>query len=230
MRTGPNIRKRADGRYEARYIKGRTAENRIIYGYCYGHTYEEAEQKRNKILSQRTDSEPDAKTTFESNLLILGAGGHGKVVKEVAEAMGIYARIDFLDDADGNGTVGKIADYINLVGNYKYAFVGIGNNNFRKQMLEKLENAGYEIPTLIHPRAYISPSCSIGGGSVVEPMAVVNAGASVGKGCIISVGSIVDHDSVIEDCVHVNAGAICKAGSFVETCMKLEAGQVIRGY
>lgn len=229
MRIGPNIRKRADGRYEARYIKGRTAENRIIYGYCYGHTYEEAEQKRNQILNKKADAASDVKTTFDKNLLIIGAGGHGKVVKEVAEAMGIYSKISFLDD-DSSETVGKIADYINLAGDYKYAFVGIGDNHFRMQMLEKLEKAGYEVPTLIHPRAYISPTCSIGSGSVIEPMAIVNAGASIGKGCIISVGSIVDHDAVIEDCVHVNAGAICKAGSFVSSCVKLEAGQVVLGY
>ena len=50
MRTGDNIRQRIDGRFEARYIKGRSDEGRAVYGYCYGKTPEEASQKREEAL------------------------------------------------------------------------------------------------------------------------------------------------------------------------------------
>lgn len=162
------------------------------------------------------------------NLLIIGAGGHGKVVKEIAELLG-YQGIDFLDD-NSSEAIDKIADSQNFVKDYQYAFVGIGNNKFRGELLKRLEQEGFEIPSLIHPTAYISKSAVIGKGTVVEPMAIVNANSKVGAGCIISVGAIVDHDVVLEDCVHVNAGAICKAGSFVAKETKLEAGQVVKGY
>lgn len=161
-------------------------------------------------------------------LLIIGAGGHGKVVKEIAESLG-YNDIAFLDDKS-NGAIGTIADSQKFVEEYQYAFVGIGNNKFRGELLEKLEQEGFEIPILIHPSAYVSRSAVIGKGTVVEPMAIVNANSKIGAGCIISVGAIVDHDVVLEDCVHVNAGAICKAGSFVAKETKLEAGQVVKGY
>ncbi len=48
MAKGENIFKRKDGRWEARYIKGREATGKIKYGYCYGRTYREAKEKAEK--------------------------------------------------------------------------------------------------------------------------------------------------------------------------------------
>ena len=165
---------------------------------------------------------------MNKGLLIIGAGGHGKVVKEIAEALG-YTNIAFLDDNSAEA-IGKIADSKAFVNQFQEAFVGIGNNKFRSELLTRLEQEGFAIPVLIHPTAYVSKSAVIGNGTVVEPMAIVNANSKIGIGCIVSVGSIVDHDAALEDCVHVNAGAICKAGSFVSKETKLEAGQVVKGY
>lgn len=165
---------------------------------------------------------------MNKNLLILGAGGHGKVVKEIAEALG-YKNIAFLDD-NSQEAIGKISDSKAFVNDYQEAFVGIGNNKFRGELLSRLEQEGFTIPVLIHPMAYISKTAIIEKGTVVEPKAIVNANSKVSRGCIISVGAIVDHDVVLEDYVHVNAGAICKAGSFVAKEIKLEAGQVVKGY
>ncbi|MGM9562202.1 MAG: hypothetical protein ACI3WT_08165 [Phascolarctobacterium sp.] len=162
------------------------------------------------------------------NLLIIGAGGHGKVVNEVAEAVG-YTNIAFLDDNSAEA-IGKVADSKNFLGEYKDVFVGIGNNKFRGELIARLEQEGFNIPILIHPTAYISKSAVIEQGTVIEPKALVNTNSKIGKGCIISVGAIVDHDVVLENCVHVNAGAICKAGSFVAKETKLEAGQIVKGF
>ena len=168
------------------------------------------------------------------SLLIIGAGGHGKVVKEVALAMknaseNAYDRVDFLDDNSGEA-IGKISEAELFKNQYDDAFCGIGNNQFRKNILEKLAVLGYKIPVLIHPTAYVSATAVINRGTVVEPNAIVNANTIVGSGCIISVGAIVDHDVIVGDYCHVNAGAICKAGSKLETCLKLEAGEVVKGY
>ncbi len=163
------------------------------------------------------------------NLLIIGAGGHGKVVKEVAESLGTYAKIDFADD-NSQEAVGKIKDLRILRKDYEAAFVGIGNNHLRRELLERLEQYGYSIPTLVHPTAYVSKTAVIMKGTVVEPKAIVNAYSRVGEGCIISVGAILDHDVILESCVHVSAGAICKAGSTLAAEIKLESGQVLKGY
>lgn len=162
-------------------------------------------------------------------LLIIGAGGHGKVVKEVAEALNIYEKIDFLDD-NSQEAVGKIADMETMCATYEAAFVGIGNNEFRGKLIKQLQELGYDVPLLIHPTAYVSKSASIGIGTVVEPKAIVNANTVIGTGCIISVGAIVDHDVNMGDNVHANAGSITKAGATVESFRKLEAGEVVLGY
>lgn len=172
---------------------------------------------------------------MSKRLLVLGAGGHGKVVREVALSLSdidgkpVYDAVDFLDD-NSSDAIGKIDD----LGKYRYqysdAFCGIGNNRIRKQLLDQAEKLGYSIPVLIHPTAYISPSAVIEAGTVVEPKAIVNANTVIHRGCIISVGAIVDHDVVVNEFIHVNAGTIVKAGARVESGRKLEAGEVVLGY
>lgn len=159
-------------------------------------------------------------------LLIIGAGGHGRVVAETAEAIGIYETIDFIDDNKPN-VIGRIADLDTLDKQYDSAFVGIGDNRLRFELINKLEKIGYEVPTLIHPAAYVSPSATIEKGTIIEPKSVVNANSYIGMGCILSVGAIVDHDAKIGKCCHINAGAIIKSVTEVEDFRKLEAGEVV---
>ena len=168
-------------------------------------------------------------------LLLLGAGGHGKVVYEVAHSLcdrdgtPLYTVIDFLDDAVSDA-VGKMAELESIGRNYDAIFCGIGNNAFRRELMERTAKMGKEIPALIHPSAYISSSAIVEKGTIVEPKAIVNTNAWVQQGSIISVGAIVDHDAVIGSYSHVNAGAICKAGSHIESGRKLEVGKVVLGY
>lgn len=165
-------------------------------------------------------------------LLILGAGGHGKVVREVAlsilgiDGAPVYETVDFLDDEEENA-IGTITDMEKFRNCYSEMFCGIGNNPIRKQLLKQAEEMGFSIPVLIHSSAYISPSAALEAGTVVEPRAIINANSIVRKGCIISVGAIIDHDVEIGEFSHVNAGAIVKAGTSVERGKKLEAGEVV---
>lgn len=161
-------------------------------------------------------------------LLILGCGGHGRAVAEVALDCG-YTQVAFLDDNDTNA-LGKIEDMDRYVSEYPVSFVGIGNAKLRNELLQRLERLGYEIATLIHPTAYVSRSAVLGKGTVVEPHAIVNTGTSIGCGGILSVGSIVDHDAKIGVCCQIDTGAIVKSGGFVGDFMKIEAGQVVPGY
>lgn len=172
---------------------------------------------------------------MRKRLLILGAGGHGRVVQEVALSMicndgkSVYEAVDFLDD-NAETAIGKIADLEKLKNDYDSVFCGIGDNGIRKRLHDQARALGFSIPVLIHPTAYISPTSVIEFGTVVEPKAIVNTNAVVHSGCIISVGAIVDHDTYIGEFAHVNAGAIIKAGAKVESFRKLEAGEVVMGY
>ena len=162
---------------------------------------------------------------MNNNLLILGAGGHGRVVKETAQAMGCFDRIEFLDD-NSKETIGKCKDFKQFIRDFTYAFVAFGNNELRLKWIEELNEAGFQLPVLIHPTSYISPSAKIGAGTIVESMAVVNTNAIIDKGCILSIGALVDHDSIVSECTHINSGAIVKAGCKVNPLTKVDAGMV----
>lgn len=159
------------------------------------------------------------------NLLILGAGGHDQVVKEIARKTRKYEKIDFLDDNSRNA-IGVFADYAIFLNKYKYAFVAIGNPDIRKNWQQKLVQKGYEIPSFISKSAYVSKSSNIKRGSVIMPKTVVNANVQIGEGYIISAGAIVDHDFKIGQYCHINAGAIIPSYSIVPYFTKVNYGEV----
>ncbi len=163
-------------------------------------------------------------------LLIIGAGGHGQVVKDIAVACGYNPQgIDFLDDSAPN-TVGKIDEAPYIAPNYDSVIIAIGNNTLRTSITEKVERCDcVNIATLVHPAAYASPTAVVGKGTVVGPNAVINTNCRIGEGCIISAGAIVDHDSSIGYFSHINAGAVCMAGSKIEKLCKVNAGEIIQG-
>lgn len=165
---------------------------------------------------------------MEKKLLIIGAGSHGQVVAEVAEDCG-FSDIAFVDD-NSKSAIGTISDLEKLKEKYKYAFVGIGNNKLRERLLVKIKKIGFNVPVFVHPTAYVSRTCEIKEGSIIEPKAIVNAHSVIGEGSIISVGSIVDHNVIVGRCCHINSGSIVKAGAKITDYEKLEAGEVVLGY
>ncbi|PHV70149.1 pilin glycosylation protein [Sporanaerobium hydrogeniformans] len=143
-------------------------------------------------------------------LLIVGAGGHGKVVLEMAQAMGGYDAICFIDDqlvgekVLGHQVVGKIADCKELQQSFQEAIVAIGDNALRLELTKKLLVMGYKMPPIIHPKAIISRSAQIGEGTVVMPLAVVNAEVTINQAVIVNTGVIVEHDCRVEAGVHLS--------------------------
>lgn len=207
MRIGNNIRQRADGRFEARYPKGRDEKGRLIYGCCYGRTYEEAAEKREAILRQ---SQP----VREMNLLILGAGSHGTELRELARSLNLFRRIAFLDDiVEKTDVIGPCADLARYVHEYPIAIPAVGDHDLRMRWLEELAGAGFVLPVLIHPGAVVSPSASIGYGTVICARATVGSGAVIGKGCIVSSGATIDRGVVVPDGTHIDCGRVVTANS-----------------
>ena len=121
-------------------------------------------------------------------LLIIGAGGHGKCCYDIAQRMGNFSQIDFVDDnaeiVFGKKVVGKSDDLHMLKKDYDSAFVAIGNNEIRYNITQKLIEIGYSIPILSDPSSVISSFSEIGKGTVVFPNSVVEATAIIGEGCI----------------------------------------------
>lgn len=162
------------------------------------------------------------------NLLILGAGGFGRTAAELARCTGQFGKIRFLDDASREeDVVGTLAEYRAFAGEYPCAAVAIGNNAVRLQWVRTLRQAGFELPVLVHPRAWVSPSATVGAGSFVLPGAVINTGVSAGAGCIVNCNAVLDHDCRLEDGVHACLGCIVKAGAVISSGQKVEAGEVV---
>lgn len=159
-------------------------------------------------------------------LIIIGAGGHGQVVADVAAQTGKYNDIIFLDDA-ANCAVGPCSSYEKYIDDTTEFYVAFGNNTGRLAWIEKLITAGAKLAVIVHPTAYVSPRAVLGGGTSILPNAIVNTDVVVGKGCIINIGAIVDHRTVLEDGVHLAPGAIVKAENHIAACNKVESGEVI---
>ena len=141
-----------------------------------------------------------------NNLLILGAGQFGRVAKEVAESMGRFDRIAFLDD-NSDQAIGKLEDHEKFVADFSYAFVAIGNSDLRLKYIEELEEACFAIAVLVSPEAHVSPSAQLMKGTIVAPGAVVNANSTVAVGCFVCAGAIVDHNSFVATVVSSIAAA-----------------------
>ena len=156
------------------------------------------------------------------NLLIAGAGGHGKVVAEAAMESGRWEKIAFADDLfPGLSSVydwpvlGRIDQIPEFQSDYTDLAVAIGNNFLRIGWLNQFQSLGFQIPVIIHPQAYVGRSVSVQPGTVILAKAVINIGTMVGKGCIINTAAIVEHDCELGDGVHVSPGANVAGGVFI---------------
>ncbi len=143
-----------------------------------------------------------------NRLIIIGAGGHGKVIADMAVKNG-YTDIHFVDDRAtgmcmGFPIAGRCSDLVTLDDGATDFVIGIGSNTVR-QALSRTYDVNWV--SLIHPSAQIGLFVSIGKGTVVMAGAVINACATVGEHCIINTCAVVEHDNVIEDYVHISPNA-----------------------
>lgn len=166
--------------------------------------------------------------TKYSHILVLGRGGFGAELGEMLEDCG-WGKPVYLDD-NAPGCAGALRDYVDpaLRRRCPAAFVALGNNALRVQLIQKLTAVGYKLPVFIHPAAVVSRSAGLGAGSVVLPFAFVGANVRVGVGCLLNAGAIVDHDAALGAGVHIAPGGIVKAGARVEAQTKVDSGQIIQ--
>lgn len=147
-----------------------------------------------------------------TDLLVVGGGGHAKVVIDVARAAG-YTPVAALDP----GSIGSTCNGVPVVGDDNKAgelfaggltrcAVAIGDNKLRLRLGERLDKLGFDRPALVHPSAVVSPSARLGNGTIVMPLAVVNAAAVIGELAIINTSAVVEHDCMLEDGCHVAPG------------------------
>ena len=161
-----------------------------------------------------------------TELLIIGAGGHGKVVADTAEACG-YSNIAFFDQSWPEHTEnGRWKIIGKPTRSDMTMFCAVGKNDIRARIFEvyHLNN----IPFLIHPSAIISPTVKVGHGALVVAGSIVNADTSIGRGTILNTACSVDHDCMIGDFVHISPGAHLAGGVHVGDGAWIGIGAVVR--
>ncbi len=131
------------------------------------------------------------------SITIYGASGHGLVVADIARACG-YESVLWIDDGDNMHPSFEEADKTLPIA------IGIGNNQLRANIFEKILQANMNLVTLIHPSAVVSRSVVVGQGSVVMPNVVINANTTIGSACILNSSCVIEHENVIGDFVHIS--------------------------
>lgn len=156
-------------------------------------------------------------------LVLLGHGGYGHVIEDMAIQSKKYEEILFLDDNSKK----KCSSFIEYIDSNTEFYPAFGNNETRMKWIKQLEENDCRIASLIHPSAYVSPKVKIGIGCMILPLSVVNTNSVVEKGCIINCGAIIDHDCRIQEGCHICLNATIKANNNIPPYTKIEAGCVI---
>ena len=147
---------------------------------------------------------------MRKKVVIIGAGGHAKVIADIIEKSGDEI-VGFLDDNKKKGTniikeYKVIGDFNNrfplAIANSDYEFIiAIGDNKKREEISHSPNLKFY---TAIHPSAQMGLDVEIQEGTVIMANACINSSAKIGKHCIINTGAIIEHDNIIEDFVHIS--------------------------
>jgi sugar O-acyltransferase (sialic acid O-acetyltransferase NeuD family) len=152
-------------------------------------------------------------------LLIVGAGGHARVIADLVEKQARYRIVGLLDEHPG--LVGStILGYPVLGGREvleradrpAHAFVAIGAPRARAAWQDELEARGFQIAVLVHPAAVVGREVLLSPGCVLMAGAIVNSGTRLGRGVIVNTGASVDHDCDIDAFVHIAPGARLAGG------------------
>ena len=153
-----------------------------------------------------------------TKLLIIGTGGHSRVIIEAAIESGIeiigLIDLDYKNQKEAilNIEVLGALDTLNQFKNNEISvIIAVGDNYKRRELFHKVNTLGYSMINVIHPRAIISPSAKLGKGVFVNVGAVINSKAKIGNNIIINTGAIIEHEVEIADHSHM-APKVCVGG------------------
>lgn len=146
------------------------------------------------------------------DVVLIGAGGHGRVVLDILRTAGVHKPVGFLDadpaltgtKIDGVPVLGQINQLPKLKGQkVKGVIISIGDNYPRKQYFRKVADQGFELINAIHPSSTISESVKFGRNIVVAAGAVISTGVHIGDSVIVNTSAVIDHECRIGQAVHV---------------------------
>jgi len=165
------------------------------------------------------------------DLVVIGGGGHSKVVIATARAVG-FEVTGILDEDETK--YGKVILDVPIIGGldllrngmYERAVIAIGDNR-KRQRIAHYYKGFCTWMTLIHPFSFVHSTCSIGDGTVVFAGAVTQPETIIGEHCIVNTSASVDHDCSLADFVHIGPGVRLTGGVKVEEGAFVGAGAVV---
>lgn len=151
-------------------------------------------------------------------IVLIGGGGHARVVADIIELIGAYCIIGFTELRQECLLARKSLPYL---GNDEVlpelvrkgitnAAIGVAGfkNNLRRNLYSRCLNLGFDLPTLCHPGAILARSALIGGGTVVMASSIINPGVIINENVIINTGAIIEHDCRIGHSAQIGPGAV----------------------
>ena len=164
------------------------------------------------------------------DVIIIGAGGHAKVIADIV-VKNNDTLLGFLDDNKakddfvlGYPILGKSDDIYSFADRSVF-IIGIGDNYIRKSISDKYNVTWH---TAIHPSTNIGIDVTIKEGTVIMANAVINTSAKIGRHCIINTGAIVEHDNIISDYVHISPNVSLGGMVSIGDCTHIGIGANVR--
>lgn len=164
-----------------------------------------------------------------SNLLILGAGGHGRVVADAALRQAAWAHVS-ATDRNPQRCIGELLPGVTLkaaaaLDTPAPVHIAIGDGQARQAEAARL--GPDRLTSVIHPMASVSPHASIGAGCFIAAQAVIGPNAELGQGVIVNHGAVVDHDASVGDFAHIAPRAALGGGVRVGAGVLIGAGSAV---
>ncbi|MBC6134124.1 hypothetical protein HB825_04645 [Listeria booriae] len=175
------------------------------------------------------------KASVES-LIIIGDGGHSKMVQNIVRESGTYQLTEVWDDKYREPVARDGVVYTSLDGQLQGLtqmdadatfFVAIGDNDIRKKIARTLALAGKKFAVIIHPTAFVEATVEIGEGSLMMAGSIVQANTVLGKHVIVNSGATVEHDISVGNFVHFAPGSVVTGGCTIADNVLVGAGSVV---
>ena len=175
---------------------------------------------------------------IKKKIVLIGSGGHARSCIQVIEELeefSISGLIGLPNEVDseqfGYKVIGSDSDLLAIRKSIEHAVITVGqilNPEIRLNLFEKVDAAGFVLPTIISKSAQISSHATIGKGCMIMNGVIINSGAKIGQNCIINTRALIEHDVVVGDHSHVSTGVIVNGATCIGSKTFIGSGSIIR--
>ena len=174
------------------------------------------------------------------SLLLVGGGGHCRSCIDVIEAEGKFKIAGIVNQSGGSrekilgyDVLGNDDNLPELLKKHPNALITVGqikSADLRMKLFQQVQRLGFELPTIISPRAYVSKNAILGIGTIVMHDALVNTGGKIGNNCILNTKSLVEHDAIVEDHCHISTSSVVNGGTIIGEKSFIGSNTIIKEY